>query len=878
MVSQLPGSGFGAILRTLRKQAGLTQRKLAEISAVSERTISDLERHVNKLPRAGTAELLAKALILDDLQRALFEAAARGQAPATESAGRAVTAASPRTLPSDIASFTGREPELSQLMDPAAAAAGIVGIHAIDGMAGIGKTALAVHAAHMLAARFPDGQIFLPLHAHTPGRRPVDPADALATLLLTGGADPQQVYLKPDLRAELWRDHLAGKRILLLLDDAASSDQVRPLLPGAPGSMVLVTSRRRLTALHGLQAVSLDILSPADAAALLVQLAGRRGLSREDPAVADIAALCGFLPLAISILGSKLQHHPSWAAADALRYLAAARTRLAVMNTDNLSVAAAFDLSYQDLTAASQHLFRRLGLHTGTDIDAYAAAALGGIDPEQARRHLEEMYDQNLLAEPAPGRYRMHDLIREHARILTAADPMAEREAAVGRLLTYYQHATWAAGRHLSWRIAAAPPLAEASRPGHLPELATQQDARAWMEIERLNLHASVEYAAARGDVATAVQLLAGMHAFLQGYGHWDQAIFLHEMALDAAHRAGDRTAEAQVRTDLGCLQYLTDAYAAANENLRHALELYGGTGDRLGTANAYHYLGAVQSVSGRLQEAITSLSRARQLYRDVGNQLGESVVLNKLGAAQRSAGAFAAAASSLTDAVRMSEEFHDPVGVAGALNNLGHLQRLTGDLNPAISNISRALGIYRECRGRLGEANALNNLGALQALTGEADTAFATLSESLELYRDLGDQLGEASALSDLGVAHFRAGDLAAARAALEQAREIFDRLDNEFGQVEVLNSLGELCLAAGGFPAALAYHSRAFRIAARLALPLEEARAREGTGRCQLATGSQREGIGELEKALALYDRMGAFQSERVRETLRQAGGQSR
>ena len=383
-----PPVAFASLLRKLRRKARLTQEELAGAAGVSVRAVSNLERGAVTTPQKDTVRLLADALGLVGPVRAEFEAAARDR-PAAGG-----VAAATRTLPRDIASFTGRQQELEQLAKAAAGAGGVVSIHAIGGMAGVGKTAFAVHAAHRLAGRFPGGQIFLPLHGHTPGRQPVDPEDALASLLLTAGVAAGQIPPGLEARMALWRDRLAGQQLLLVLDDAASSEQVRPLLPGAGGSLVLVTSRRHLSALEDATAVSLDTLPPGQAAALLVRLAGRAGLSPAAPAVAEITRLCGYLPLAIGMVARQLHHHPAWSVTGRAAELAAARDRLELMATENLSVAAAFDLSYADLTGDQQRLFRRLGLHPGAEVDGYTAAALDGTGLAAARRGLEGLYDQ----------------------------------------------------------------------------------------------------------------------------------------------------------------------------------------------------------------------------------------------------------------------------------------------------------------------------------------------------------------------------------------------------------------------------------------------------------------------------------------------------
>jgi len=371
--------------------------------------------------------------------------------PGQEAAAAAVAT---RTLPRDIGSFTGRDSELRQVMATLTGrvgTGGVVGIHAIDGMAGIGKTAFAVHAAHQLVPHFPDGQIFLRLHAHTPGQRPVEPADALATLLLTIGIAPQQIPTDREARELLWRDRLADRKVLLVFDDADGYQQVDPLLPGAGGSLVLITSRRRLTGLDDVLSINLNILDPAEAAELFIRVADRPDLQPTDPAVAEVTRLCGYLPMAIRLMAARLRR-PTWTVTDVATELTAARDRLAVLDDGARSVAAAFDLSYRDLTEDQQQMFRRLGLHPGAEIDAYALAALCEITEPGARRYLEDLADLSLIEEPVRGRYRFHDLLGEYARSLAATDPPQEQDAALDRLLDYYLHTATLAATHLATR------------------------------------------------------------------------------------------------------------------------------------------------------------------------------------------------------------------------------------------------------------------------------------------------------------------------------------------------------------------------------------------------------------------------------------------
>jgi tetratricopeptide (TPR) repeat protein len=823
----------------------------------------------------------------------------------------------PHTLPADVASFTGRQAELERLMRALPGretAGGIVRIDAIDGMAGVGKTAFAVHAAHQLASRFPDGQLFVRLHGHTPGQRPAEPADALATLLLAIGVAPQQIPAALEARAGLWRDRMAGSRTLLLLDDATGSEQIRPLLPGTAGTLVLVTSRHRLTALPEALPVSLDILDPNEAAQLFAGLAGRSDLFAGSDDVVKVVALCGYLPLAIRLMAGQLKYHPMWSAADLAADLASAAHRLAHMHAENDSVAAAFDLSYRNLSTDRQQLFRRLGLHPGADIDAYAAAAVDCTDLATARELLDDLFGYHLIDEPARGRYRFHDLIREHARALAATEQPAERDAAAGRLLDYYLHTARAADRYLARRAPAGVPAVIGIPPAHAPDLPTREDAVTWMDAERFNLYAAAGYAALHDQRAHAIAIAVAMKGFLRSQGHWHQALTLHHTALKAARLASDPLAEAGALTDLSVVQYLTGDYPAAATSAARAVELHRDLGNRLGEADALDELGAVQYQTGDYPAAAATLGRALKLHRDLGNRLGEASALSDLGvvqyltvdypaaaasqeqaldlyrdlgdhlgeanalsflgAVQYQTGNYPAAAVSQERALELYRDLGNRLGEANALTLLGTVQRATGGYPAATASVTQALELHRDLGNRLGEASAIANLGSVQEAAGDYPAAAASLTNALELYRDVSNRNGEASALMNLGSVQQAAGDYPAAAASLEQALELFCDLGDRSGEVEALNNMGELLLASAEPAEAHARHEQALAIATDIASPLEEARALEGIGRCHLHDGQPDAYTARLRQALAIYRRIKSPRAQRVETTLREYG----
>ena len=492
-----------------------------------------------------------------------------------------------------------------------------------------------------------------------------------------------------------------------------------------------------------------------------------------------------------------------------------------------MSVAAAFDLSYTDLTAGTQRVFCRIGLVPGPSIDTYAAAALDGTSLDEARRCLDELYDQHLLAEPGPGRYQLHDLLREHARGLAAT---AEPDQAAGRLLDYYLHTALAAARQApTWTtVQDHPPPARP--PAHVPSLSTHQQAADWLETERPNLHAAAEHAVASGRARHTVQIVAAIGDLLLIHGHWDQATALHRTALTAAKQAGDQSGQAGALNHLGILQELTGDFGASAASFAQAEELYGDAGDQPGQVRVLTWLAFLRSLAGDYPAA-TAISRR---------------------------------------ALALAQDSHDRLSQAYALNTLGLVQRLTGDCAAAAVNQQQALEAYRSIGYRLGQVEALYDLGVVQRDTGNYQAAAASHQQALKLFRHLGYRLGEARALNGLGVVQQETGDYVAAAASHQQALSLFRDFGHQLGEAEALNCLGELSSRTSATHLAREHHTRALAIASDFGVPLEEARALEGIGQAHLRDGNCGDGEALLQQALAIYQRIGAPAARRVRKTL--------
>lgn len=629
----------------------------------------------------------------------------------------------PSHLPSAVPDFTGRHAELAHL-ERITAASGVV---AIDGMAGSGKTSFAVHAARRMAARFPDGQLFVDLDAHTAGREPVAAGAALEVLLRQLGVPSTRIPPDTDGRSALWRGELAERRAIAVLDNAANAAQVRPLLPDGPGSLVLVTSRRRLIDLDAAHALSLDALPPQDAEELFTGIVGERAAA-EPIAVLDVLQLCGFLPLAVRIAAARLHHRPKWTVGQVAARLRDQRRRLSELTAGDRSVAAAFTLSYRQLTGDQRRLFRLAGLHPGRDFDAWAVAALADVPVERADVLLEDLLDAHMLMQHEADRYTFHDLLRAHARSTAAEEESSEdREAAVTRLLDHYR-ATAEKAVALLFPGRPSPSSTVETAP-----LADAEEALAWLDAERASL-----VAVDGAPHAHVTPLAALLSPYLFDYGHHSDSLALDERARVLARAEGDTVAEARATLGVGWMKLRRGDRDTARRDAEHALELYRSAGEAFGEARSLNLLGVVSWREGDCDAAGDWFHRALERYRASGDEAGETHALGNLGLALAGQGELAAAEEHLRLALDRYRAMGDGEGLEAAivLRQLAVVSLRRGHTEDAEKAHRDALDGFRRHGNTHEEADALNAFGEAALAMGDPARAVLAHEAVLELTR----------------------------------------------------------------------------------------------------------------------------------------------
>ncbi|MER5636834.1 tetratricopeptide repeat protein [Kitasatospora sp. NPDC002227] len=811
---------LSGLVRELRRRSGLTQEQLAERSGLSLRTITRWETRAGRPPRVSSLMLLADALGLgdEDRQRLLSS----GGAPADERTP--VESVSGRSfLPRDLADFTARQGDLERLLRSTAATGGsAVTVAVIDGMAGVGKTALAVRAAHLLADGYPDGQFFLDLHGFTPGRDPVTPAGALDGLLRALGVPPGQIPEELDQQAGLWRSQLSDKRALVLLDNAADAAQVRPLLPGGAGCLALVTSRRRLSAVDGAMSVSLDVLAPGEAAELFARVVGDDRCGAAPQGVAEIVALCGYLPLAIRLAAARLVHRPAWTVEHLAERLRRETRRPAEpAEDDDRSVSAAFALSYRGLAPSQQRLFRLLGLNPGDEVDAYCAAALADLSLHQADDLLEDLVDHHLLEQPAPGRYAFHDLIRRHAEATAlATESEEERHAALTRLFDHFLYTASVAtalldpaeqARHARVRRPTTPAV----------DLVDAAAAQAWLDAEHANLLAAARHAADGSWPAHVTGLSTVLWGHLDTQARYADAEELHRRAVLAARRLSDPSAESYALVNLGIVQLRTGRYQQGIACQQEALTLIRDLPDRPREGDAEGNLGIAYWLTGCLAEAADHYSRALAVFRRIGDDTGESRVLSNLGVVRARTGRYEEAADLQQQALVIFRRINDRVGEAGALHLLGNVHQRTGRYDRAVDRQRQALAVFRETGHLVGEACALQSLGLVHCATGHHRQAIEHHRRALDIFCRVGYRVGEVEATNGLGESHRCAGEPSRALELHRTALDLAGEDGDVYEQARAHRGLAAAHHALGQSDHALRHRQHARQLFTRLGVP---------------------------------------------------------
>ena len=672
--------------------------------------------------------------------------------------------ARPTQLPADIGDFTGRDTHVKHLSDllltgNAASSPGAVRIAVVNGAAGLGKTTLAVHAAHQVSAQFPDGQLYVDLLGAS--SQAASPGEVLARFLRDLGVEGDRVPARDDERAALYRTTLTGRRVLILLDNAKDAAQVRPLLPGSSSCAVLVTTRNRTSDLASMRFVDLNVLEDTEALALFSRVVGEGRAAAEPDATAEVLVACAGLPLAIRICAARLAARRQWRIATLAGRLRDQHRRLDELKTGDLAVRASFQVSYESIRTLSHgadpaRAFRLLGLWHGASISLQAAAALLGEPDDDVAEMLENLVDVNLLESPAPDWYRFHDLLKVYAtERAEAEEPEAAREEAVSRLLWWYLDTAQAAADTVSpqrYQVRYEPRV-----PGHPPlTFASTEAALAWYDDERANMVAATRQAAAVGLHEVACRLPTNLWPLFNRRSNWADCVTTYRVAAESAAKTGDRMGEAWALSQLGyALASLRDPEAFAH--LERALTVRQEFGDTLGEAQTAIALGEHFRGRGAGEDAIRYLRRAATLLEPMGATSLRSVALNNLGEVYFGLGDLDAAAECYLQALEVGREIGGHAA-GHALANLGRVYMRQHRLDEAVVRLEEAISRHRASGDRGGEAWALMYLGTAQAETGRRTAARASLTEASRVFMQIGfqEQAAEAVAL----LASLPAGD----------------------------------------------------------------------------------------------------------------------
>ncbi|WP_067510130.1 AfsR/SARP family transcriptional regulator [Actinoplanes sp. TFC3] len=715
----------------------------------------------------------------------------------------------PRLLPTDIADFTGRDRQIEAIEQQFTVASGCTAGYAVPvvviaGKPGIGKTTLAVHAGHRLTDRYPDGQLFADLHG-----RHVDQIGAeqvlerfLRALGVPGTALPETL----DERAELYRALLSDRRMLVVLDNAGDEGQIRPLLPGTSRSAVLVSSRGRLGGLPGAVHVDVDVFDEHHSMELLARIAGAERIEAEPQATAELAGLCGHLPLALRIAGARLAARPHWSVDHLVERLENEARRLDELKHSGLGIRASISLTYDHLEEDARRLFRLLTILNFPHFPAWVAAALLDQPFSGAQDLLDDLADAQLIETTSSGRgvhaqYRFHDLIRVFARErLVAEDATAEREAALERVMGALLYISREARRGVHGGDYLQVPVSDQVYP--LPERHMRQIVEAplaWFERERAAIVAAVRQSAQAGLVEHCWSLALTAVPLFESRNYLSDWRETHQIALAAARQAGDKRGQAAMLYSTGSLNVIERRTGDARDNLTAAVEIFGRIGDEVGTALVNQHLGHVEWISGRYAQADDHYSRALQTHRRNGDLVSTAYVLQTIAHIRIEHNEFDAAIELLTEALDLSRRVGNRRTEAQVLHRLGEVHRHAGRAHEAVEVLARALSVVREFGDPIGEAYILHGLGVSRLRAGHAGEATEDLREAMRLACETGDRLVEGRVAMAQGELALTVGQARQAVVHLHRALGLFRAIGAKHFEVRVLPMLSDAYAEAG-------------------------------------------------------------------------------
>jgi tetratricopeptide (TPR) repeat protein/transcriptional regulator with XRE-family HTH domain len=747
---------FSRLLRSLRLAAGLTQEELADRAGLSVGAVASMERGITRRPYRSSLTRLCDALQLADARRQdLIRlartgqewAAAEGLLPAAGAARKARQPIVPRQLPPAAPDFAGREAQLQSLHalltgGTSAEPRGTV-VAVIDGTAGVGKTTLAVHWAHRVARSFPDGQLYLNLNGFGPAGGPLRPADALGMLLEALHVPSARLPVTLAGRTSLWRSAVAGRQLLVVLDNARNEDQVRPLLPGGADCVVVVTSRSRLTglvALEGARSITLGVLSQSEARQLVAARVGPECAAADPVATDRLIGACARLPLALAIATALVATRPGRSVDTVARELADAACDLGALDAGEASASlrAVFAWSYKALTPPAARMFCLLAEHRGPDISVAAAASLAGIPAGQAAAAVTELARANLVSEYSNGRFGFHDLLRHFAaRQLGELHSTEERRAAGRRMLDHYTRTATAAAQAITpernLQVPGPPVL------GALPERFDSQDeAFAWLRAEHAVLMRAIGYAADIGADDYAWRLPLALTDFHDRAGYWHDWAACQQIALSAAARLGDIAAQSNAHRYLGRACF----YIQQQDALHHmncSVQLRHQIGPPAMEAGIHIDIARLHEQRGNINEALRSAQQALGLYQAAQHRIGEAYALNAVGYFHALAGHYPDALRFCSQSLSLATETRDRRAEAEAWESLGVIHQRTGDPSQAIACYQRSLRLHRDLADRYLTTKLLTRLGDAYQATGDSNAATSVRIEALAILDDLG-------------------------------------------------------------------------------------------------------------------------------------------